>query len=53
MVSDNGVGLPPEIDYIHPDTLGLELVSILSRQLKASLQVIREPGTTFILIFRN
>ncbi len=53
MVSDNGFGLPPEIDYRRPATLGLELVSILSRQLKAELQVIREPGTTFILTFRN
>ncbi len=53
MVSDNGVGLPLEIDYRRPDTLGLELVSILSRQLKAELQVIRQPGTTFIISFRN
>ena len=53
MISDNGVGLSPEIDLSHPNTLGLELVSILSRQLKAELQIIRQPGTTFTLLFRN
>jgi two-component sensor histidine kinase len=53
LISDNGVGLSPELDLSHPDTLGLELVSILSRQLKAELQIIRQPGTTFILLFRH
>lgn len=53
MVSDDGVGLSPALDLDHPETLGLELVSILSRQLKAELQIIRQPGATFIITFRN
>jgi PAS domain S-box-containing protein len=51
MVSDNGVGLPAEIDIRHPETLGLELVGILSHQLRAELEVIRQPGATFTIVF--
>jgi len=50
-LSDNGVGLPDKIDILHPETLGLELVSILAHQLKASLEVIRQPGTTYLITF--
>jgi PAS domain S-box-containing protein len=51
VISDNGVGLPASVDVHHPETLGLELVSILSHQLKASLEVTRQPGTTFTITF--
>jgi PAS domain S-box-containing protein len=51
MVSDNGVGLPAEVDFKHPETLGLELVSILSQQLKAKLEVTRQPGAAYVITF--
>ncbi|MEI6606927.1 MAG: PAS domain S-box protein [Verrucomicrobiota bacterium] len=46
-VSDNGVGLPPDLDLEHITTLGLKLVSDLSRQLGASLSFGSGPGAVF------
>lgn len=51
-VSDNGVGLPPHIDWKTTDTLGLSLVKLLTEsQLKGSLEVQRGPGTQFRIVF--
>jgi two-component sensor histidine kinase len=50
-VSDDGVGLPPDVDPWTTETLGLQLVSTLTRQLGGSLAVIREKGTQFELRF--
>jgi len=43
-VADNGVGLPPDLDLQHISTLGLKLVSDLSRQLGAQLSFGSSPG---------
>lgn len=48
-VSDNGVGIPPEMDVKHSETLGLLLVNSLVGQLEGSLEVTREGGTTFYI----
>jgi two-component sensor histidine kinase len=50
-VSDNGVGLPTGIDLENPTSLGLTLVKLLIRQLKATLEVKQEAGTTFKIVF--
>jgi PAS domain S-box-containing protein len=50
-VSDNGVGLPSGIDLENSTSLGLTLVKLLTRQLKATLEVKREVGTTFKIVF--
>jgi PAS domain S-box-containing protein len=50
-VSDNGVGLPTGVDPENPISLGLTLVKLLTRQLKATLEVKREAGTTFKIVF--
>lgn len=34
-VSDDGVGLPPDLDRTSPATLGLKLISALSEQMRA------------------
>ena len=36
-VSDNGIGIPDGLDLEHADTLGLQLVSLLSDQISARL----------------
>jgi PAS domain S-box-containing protein len=46
-VADNGVGLPPGMDMKNPDTLGFQLVRMLSQQLKGSIKVERSHGTVF------
>ncbi|MGD9971871.1 MAG: histidine kinase dimerization/phosphoacceptor domain -containing protein [Desulfatirhabdiaceae bacterium] len=49
-VSDNGVGLAIDMTTDHHASLGLRLIqSLLTRQLKGSLDVVVEGGTTFIL----
>lgn len=50
-ISDNGVGLPADLDYRNTDTLGLQLVMILTRQLEGTIEVERLSGTTFHITF--
>jgi len=44
-VADDGQGLPPDLDFHHPPTLGLQLVNSLTGQLGAELTVQTRPGT--------
>lgn len=48
-ISDTGVGLPPEIDLGHTETLGLRLVTMLTRQLGGTIELDTSQGTTFTL----
>jgi PAS domain S-box-containing protein len=50
-VSDNGTGLPLSVDPATAETLGLQLVSTLTRQLGGVLAVYREEGTRFEVKF--
>jgi PAS domain S-box-containing protein len=50
-VSDNGVGLRSPVDLEHTGTLGLTMVTLLSRQLGGMLEVDRNNGTTFRIRF--
>jgi PAS domain S-box-containing protein len=52
-VSDDGIGLPEDLDYQKSATLGLKLVSALTRQLDGSTEVERDKGTTFRITFRE
>lgn len=52
-VADNGVGLPAEIDVLHTDSLGLQVVSMLAEQLSGTIEVDRTRGTSFKLTFRE
>lgn len=46
-VHDNGVGVPEDLDVRRSQTLGLQLVSDLARQIHGSLNVGVGPGATF------
>jgi len=50
-VGDSGVGLPADLDIWKSETLGLQLVSVLVRQLKGSVAVNRSGGTEFVITF--
>lgn len=52
-VSDNGVGLPGDIDPFEASSLGLQLVVSLSIQLEGDLEVLRDGETSYILTFRE
>ncbi len=51
IVKDNGVGLPPEIDIENTSTLGMQLITILIRQLRGTLLVKSEEGAYFQIEF--
>lgn len=51
-VSDNGIGLPPEIDWRANKSLGLQIVNILTNQLQGNIELIqKDSGTEFIVEF--
>jgi two-component sensor histidine kinase len=50
-VSDNGVGIPAELNWENPSSLGLQLVMTLTEQLDGRLEIIRLPGSTFRITF--
>ncbi len=45
VVEDDGVGLPEDLDVEKVGTLGLQLVTLLVKQLQGTVQVTRAPGT--------
>jgi two-component sensor histidine kinase len=49
-VADNGVGLPPDLEITKTGTLGLQLVTMLARQLRGVLSVDGEHGGTVFAI---
>ncbi|MGB9929389.1 MAG: PAS domain S-box protein [Methanosarcina sp.] len=51
MVSDDGTGIPENLDLENSETLGLQLVSILTDQLDGKLELKRGPGTQFTISF--
>lgn len=51
LVHDNGVGLPHDFDVRKSKSLGLQLVNMLTKQLKGTLEVERNGGTTFKIAF--
>ncbi|NJL44828.1 MAG: response regulator [Leptolyngbyaceae cyanobacterium SM2_3_12] len=50
-VRDDGLGLPADLDIGQTESLGLQLVSLLTQQLQGDIQVQRQGGTTFQLVF--
>jgi two-component sensor histidine kinase len=50
-VSDNGVGIPENLDIKELDSLGLQLVTSLVDQLDSELEINRKNGTEFIIRF--
>ena len=53
VMADNGIGLPEGFDYENSETLGLQLVTILTDQLSAELDIDNSEGTKYTLSFRK
>jgi two-component sensor histidine kinase len=53
VVADNGVGIPPGLDFMHTRSLGLELVTTLTEQLGGTIELDRSRGTEFLIRFRS
>jgi PAS domain S-box-containing protein len=50
-VRDTGVGFPADLDFRHTESLGLQLVSMLTEQLGGTITLTRECGTAFAVTF--
>ncbi|RMF65667.1 MAG: PAS domain S-box protein, partial [Cyanobacteria bacterium J069] len=50
-ISDDGVGMSPDLDWQQTNSLGLVIVRSLVAQLRGSLELKRKPGTTFLISF--
>jgi PAS domain S-box-containing protein len=50
-VSDNGIGLPPDVLLSGAQSLGLQLVALLIQQLDGKVEVKRNGGTVFEIQF--
>ena len=53
IVSDNGKGLPKGLDVSQTDSLGLQLVTMLVEQLQGTLNIDRNHGTSFEVVFKK
>ena len=51
VVSDDGIGMPDDIELQRSDSFGLNLVSMLADQLHGALHIARHPGTRVQLSF--
>ncbi len=52
-VRDNGVGLPDDLDWRQSKSLGLNLVTDLTKQIEGTIDVNSSPGTQFIITFKE
>lgn len=49
LVKDNGVGFPPELNFRETETLGLQLVTMLVKQLDGTIEQSVDGGTEYTL----
>ena len=53
IISDNGVGIPPNLNFEKTETLGLVLVDSLVNQLEGTVELERNGGTKFKIVFKE
>lgn len=53
VVRDNGVGFPKHLDFKKTESLGLQLVDGLIKQLQGALRFSGSPGTAFKIVFSS
>jgi PAS domain S-box-containing protein len=51
VISDNGIGLPANVEFREAESLGLQLVNMLAEQLEGTVELDRRGGTTFRIAF--
>jgi two-component sensor histidine kinase len=52
-VKDDGVGFPEELNLNNIKTLGLQLVISLTKQLDGSIELLKDVGTCFNIVFEE
>lgn len=53
IISDNGVGLPENIDYRNTNTLGFQLIHSLAEQLNGKVEITNRDGVKFEITVRE
>jgi len=51
VIRDNGVGFPEDLDFRNTESLGLQLVTSLIKQLNGTIELDKNAGTTFKITF--
>lgn len=51
VIKDDGIGLPPAVNFQETESLGLQLVNSLVNQLNGSIELSSEQGTQFTITF--
>lgn len=51
-IGDNGIGIPESVDISTSESFGLQLVYMMTRQLRGAMKMERGNGTKFILEFK-
>ena len=51
--SDDGVGLPEDLDFQNTKTMGLNLINGLVKQINGTIELNRSEGTVFKIIFKS
>ncbi|MGH7773414.1 MAG: sensor histidine kinase, partial [Candidatus Binatia bacterium] len=51
IVGDNGIGLPKDLDFRNTESLGLQLVTTLTDQIGGTVELDRDHGTAFRIVF--
>jgi PAS domain S-box-containing protein len=51
IVSDNGISLPEHITPGNSNSFGMQLIDVFVKQLGGTIEIIREKGTTFQIVF--
>jgi PAS domain S-box-containing protein len=52
-VSDDGVGFPNDVDFRNTESLGMQLVVMLVEQIDGTIEMSRDKGTEFKIVFRR
>jgi len=52
-VKDNGIGFPQNLDFRKTNSMGFQVVCTLTEQLEGSIELSRQTGTAFHLIFNE
>jgi PAS domain S-box-containing protein len=53
IISDNGIGIPENIDFFNTESLGLQLVNSLTDQIDGKIEFNRDNGTEFKITFKE
>lgn len=52
-IGDNGTGFPKYLDFRKVESLGLQLVRLLCKKLKGTIDLDRDSGTLFKIVFKK